>query len=158
MPDVKQVVPTNVLPLQGKTLAEQATDGRLVALARLAYRVRPQDELLMQPSTMLQLFMEEFVSPVREWCRANSQRVRECFLSIYEDGPAVFVVGRTDGYDYSLSGPLSDFEMELHRKGFPCSVLQLPSCNPALFRAFIDEKKAIQVCPEPNTNTSHAHS
>jgi len=156
MPDTRQVDLTNVLPIQGGSPAELVQDGRFVALARLAFRTPPQGEILMQPSTMLQVFMEEFVSPVREWCRSNAGRVRGCFLGIYEDAPTVFVIGCSDGYDYSLGRPLSDLEMELYGKGFSCSVLQLPPGNPTLWRAFIDEAKAIQVCPEPNSSTSHA--
>jgi hypothetical protein len=145
MPETPGVVLTNVLPIEGETPAENTQERRLAALARLAFRVGLQDEAVMQPGTMTQLFKEDFVSPVRAWCRSN--KVRLCYISVYEDAPAVFVVGSTDGYDHTLSGPLADLEMDLHRRGFSCSVLQLPASSPSLLPAFIDGSRAIQVCP-----------
>jgi hypothetical protein len=107
---------------------------------------------------MVQRFVAEFVAPVRAWCHAHADKVRGCYFSVYESAPAVFVIGSVEGYDYSLSRPLADLEMELHRKGLSCSVLQLPPGNPALLMAFIDEAVAIQVRPEQTPGANHALS
>jgi hypothetical protein len=145
---------TAVVPPREGGDPEAAGDGRLLVIARVAFRGGRKVE---PPAGLHRLFTEEFVGPVRQWCRAHIDQVRAVFLSVYEDSPAVFVVGSVPGYDPALSRPLADLEMDLHRRGWSCSVLQLPSGTPDIRRAFLDESRAVQVWPDP-PGSNHAHS
>jgi hypothetical protein len=135
----------------------QVEDRRLHALASLAVEKGEQDEFLTIPGKVVLRFMDEFVTPVQEWCRAHSGQISACFISVYENLPTVFVVGSAEGYDYTLSSSLADLERDLHHRGWSCSVLQLPSGNPGILGAFVNMENAVQIPLEPS-DTIHAHS
>jgi hypothetical protein len=158
MPQTNAVVLPGVLPVQDvRKDSPQGENPRLEALASLAVRMGVQDEFLTIPSKVVFRFMDDFVTPVREWCRAQAGKISACFISVFEDLPTVFVVGSGEGYDYTLSGPLANLERDLHYRGWSCSVLQLPSGNPGVLGAFINREKAVQVLLE-SPDTTHAHS
>jgi hypothetical protein len=112
------------------------------------------DDLLTHPDKVELRFMDEFVAPVREWCRTHADRLNSCWITTDGQGPVVFVTGKEAGYDYSLGDPLAALEVDLYRRGWRCSVLQLPA-DPPSWRSFVREDEAIQVFPEA-AQTSHA--
>jgi hypothetical protein len=147
MPNTPDILSPSIPPIPEKNSAKDDVHMRLMSLARLAGQSRAQEEDLTKASNMVERFMDNVVVPVQEWCKANEDKVRTCYISISEDVPAVFVVGSSAGYDYSLSKPLAKLEMDLHGKGWACNVLQLPGGDPNLLPAFIAESTAIRVIP-----------
>ncbi len=147
MPDangtVLQGIPTiPVLPGKGT----QEEERRLGLLALFAVSDGAiQDALLATPAGRVSRFVDGFVAPVREWCRAHSGKIGACYLSLYERIPTVFVIGSSPGYDYALSDPLAELDLDLHRRGWTCQVLQLPAGNPGTLDAFIHREKAVRV-------------
>jgi hypothetical protein len=97
MSDIKDIPLITIRPVQDGTLPEQGRDKRLLALAGLAFRVGTRDEPLMGSNTLVRLFMDEFLSPVQEWCRSNAAKVTMCYVSAHEKAPTVFVIGSTGG-------------------------------------------------------------
>jgi hypothetical protein len=137
------------------TPKESNANGPLEQLAWLGARSGLQDEFLTHPDKVVLRFMDDFVAPVQQWCQAHADKVRSCYVAADGRVPAVLVIGTTPGYDYSLKHPLAALEADLHRRGWRCSVLQLPSDQPALWPMFIREPEAIQVFPL-DPPTSHA--
>jgi hypothetical protein len=153
MPDSRApAVPTEQSP---PAAAGDKAANALEQLAGLAARTGIQDDFLTHPDKVVLRFMDDFVAPVRQWCVAHAEKVRTCYIAPDGRAPAVFVIGTAPGYDYSLSEPLAALEVDLHRRGWRCAVLQLPSDEPSLWPVFIREPQAIQVFPQPD-QASHA--
>ena len=146
MPNTRE----STLPEERSPLAapgEIDAGGALEPLARFAARTGVQDNFLTHPDKVVLRFMDDFLAPVREWCLANADKVQTCYIAADGRTPAVIVIGTATGYDYSLSQPLADLEVGLYRRGWRCTVLQLPSDQPCLWSTFIREPEAIRVFP-----------
>src|SRR5262245_53781367 len=86
MPQTDEFVLPGVPPVQGiKPDAPQNQNRRIRTLASLAVQTGEQDEFLTIQSKVEFRFMDEFVAPVREWCRDHSGKISACFISVYED-------------------------------------------------------------------------
>ena len=61
-------------------------------------------------------------------------------------------------YDFELSDPLSDFEMELYKDGWPCEILQIPDGSSETLETFFDTEKSIQVYGKSSGTSAKAAS
>jgi hypothetical protein len=111
---------------------------------------------LTDPEKGVWRFMDDFITPVEQWCLAHAGQVGECYVATHERLPAVFVIGSNGGYDHTLGQPLADLERELHHRGWGCHVLQLPAVPPSHRSAFFRVEEAIQVFPRVPQPSSHA--
>jgi hypothetical protein len=129
------------------TRSEQQPDPRILRLVPHIFRGSSKGEVVMSASTMLQLVTEEVLVPLREWCLARGTAVSSCHVALENGAPTVFVTPSMEGYDFSLDRPLSDLEMDLHRKGYSCIVIQLPGGRTNLPTSQRHGNHAVQIYP-----------
>jgi hypothetical protein len=128
---------------------EQRLDPRILGLVPYIFRGSSKGEVMMSAGTMLRTVTDEVLIPLREWCLARGTALSSCHVALQDGAPTVFVVPSMEGYDFSLDKPLSDLEMDLHRKGYSCIVLQLPGEKSSLPPSRRYGNHAIQIYPDP---------
>jgi hypothetical protein len=64
------------------------------------------------------------------WCRDRASRVKECYIELAPDGLALYVVGKTDPFDFELNKELADFAVSLAEKNVPIYASLLPASAP----------------------------
>jgi hypothetical protein len=81
----------------------------------------------------VQQFENELIFPLRDWCEVRADKVSACYFCPSEAGVLpVFVVGRTEEYDFALSKDVSDLAIIFESKGW--------SLDPHLAGACPDEE------------------
>lgn len=75
-------------------------DQQLVKEAQRALLTRLDD---LVAERFWRQFTEEFLAPIHQWCDARSDRVAACYVPFPRDHLQVFVVRRSDRYDFTLS-------------------------------------------------------
>ena len=96
-------------------------------------------------SRTIERFKSEFLPLVRRWCEAHRELVRSCYIPMSSRPLCVFVVSRKTKYDFSLSDPAADLEMELFRMNWPVEVLHVPSGSPESLRSLFDPTDSVEV-------------
>lgn len=98
----------------------------------------------------MQEWREQFYSllaSVHQWAKSRTGDIDGCYVSPIEGGLAVFVVPRTDRYDFELCDAPTDLDIALSQK-YPlcrCDVLQIPGKDPERLRTFLDPQRAILI-------------
>src|SRR5487761_1237910 len=89
----------------------------------------------------LRQFTNEFLPAIHQWCQEHHDRVEACYVPFPNDHVRVFVVRRSNRYDFTLSDDLSDLEMDLFEKQWPSEIIQVPR---GYLVTFFDPAAAIQ--------------
>lgn len=89
-----------------------------------------------------QQFTDEFLPAIHHWCEEHKDRVAACFVPFPKDHVKVFVVRRSQTYDFTLSDDLSDLEMDLFEKQWPSEILQIPR---GYLESYFDPGASIQI-------------
>lgn len=90
-------------------------------------------------------FVDEFLPAIRDWCQAHMDHVAACYVPFPTDHARVFVVTRSQSYDFTLSEDLTDLEMDLFDKQWPCEILQIPDGPRCHLQSFFGPAASIQV-------------
>ena len=90
-------------------------------------------------------FKQKFLFEIHKWCEQHRDKVQSAFVVPLPNHFQVFVVAKSDRYDFQLSDPLSDFEMEMYKNDWPCEMLQIPDGTYETLETFFDAKNSIQV-------------
>ena len=102
-----------------------------------------------QSAMALEIYVKEikhkFLFEIHKWCEQHQDKVQSAFVVLMPNYFQVFVVTKSHRYDFELSDPLSDFEMELFKNGWSCEVLQIPDGSYETLETFFDTEKSIQV-------------
>ncbi len=67
---------------------------------------------------------------VARWCEEHQDKVYEAILAPCADDIGLFVISRSEEYDFDLNEDLSEFAIELVASGLPVYTTLLPSCAP----------------------------
>lgn len=72
--------------------------------------------------------LHQLLTYVRHWAEARADRVRSCFAAQRDSEMAIYVVPRSNRFDFDLSDELTQLDLELAEKfqACPCDVLQIP--------------------------------
>jgi hypothetical protein len=89
-----------------------------------------------------QKFTDEFLAPIHQWCQEHQDRVVGCYVPFPKDHLQVFVVRRSDRYDFTLGDGLADLEMNLFEKQWPSDINQISHGH---LETFFDPAASIQV-------------
>jgi hypothetical protein len=87
-------------------------------------------------------FVDEFLTPIHQWCHEHHDRVEACYVPFPKDHLRVFVVRRSQRYDFTLSEGLSGMEMDLFEKGWESEINQIPRGR---LEMFFDPAASIQI-------------
>lgn len=105
-------------------------------------------------------FRTQFLGKLIEWCKSHRDRVRACYVPFPSCGCTikVFVVARSETFDFVLSDWIADLEVECDSAGWPSDILQIASGLPEELQVFFDPEQSIQVCDDGNGSTASAKS
>lgn len=67
------------------------------------------------------------LQPINDWCGRHSDRVSACHFDTAPDGLVLFIIGRSEKYDFELSRELADFMVALVDKGYPVFARLVPA-------------------------------
>ncbi len=83
--------------------------------------------------------------PLRDWCRANADRVAACYCAPPRDGVAEFyVVTHQVRYDFELGHQLANLDLALHDAGWSVRAMQMPGAGgPEDLTALFDPYRAM---------------
>jgi hypothetical protein len=107
---------------------------------------------------LINQFRTEFLGKLHEWCKDHSGSVRACYVPFPSCGCTikVFIVARSETFDFELSDLIADLEMEYDSAGWPCDILQIATGLPEELQVFFDPEQSIQVCDDGNGSTASA--
>ena len=123
----------------------QDSDRFLVAAKKAVEALQRVTEL----DRVVDLFSEEYLPRLHNWCLEHQNKLAACFVSPPR-GPSlvVFVVGKTNQYDFELGKRISQLELDLEDMGWTSDVLQLPSGDDEELRTFFNPEQALQIYAE----------
>jgi hypothetical protein len=90
-------------------------------------------------------FKTGFLPLVRQWCEAHRGLLRSCHLSLASRPMTLLVVSQSTKYDFSLSDPAADLEMELFKMNWPVEVLHVPNGSPESLRSLFDPAQSVSM-------------
>lgn len=104
-------------------------------------------QCMIAANRVLDQFKEDFLPHLHNWCAARASQVRACYVPFLSSGVCmkVFVVARSEVFDFDLSDAIAELEMELHRKKWPCDILQVSAGSLEELQAFFNPEQSIQV-------------
>lgn len=142
-PTSKQSAPIQVLNWDdGDVVITPEDEDRFVREAKWAVSAC-QSALALE--LFVKKFKQDFLLEVHKWCKKNAEKVQAAFVVPLTNQLQVFVVAKSKRYDFELSDPLSDFEMNLYQNDWPCEILQIPDGSYETLETFFDTEKSIQV-------------
>jgi hypothetical protein len=93
-------------------------------------------------------FEDEFIPSVRDWCQLHADKVCKCYATMHQGYPSVFVIGSAAKRNRTALGqPMADLGTNLKRRGWQCSLLQIPNEHSDHYDAFLELEKAVLVYP-----------
>jgi hypothetical protein len=97
-------------------------------------------------------FKTEFLRPLHAWC-LNQPQVLACYVQIPASPHlSVFVISRSERYDFDLAQKISNLELKLADSGWSLHILQIPlSAGEETWQTFFDTKESIQVYAQLET-------
>jgi hypothetical protein len=116
--------------------------------------------LACQSAIAFDRFMDQFKSEILahlcEWCKAHKDLVRACYVPMPFGAPCikVFIVGRSERFDFGLSDLIADLEQDRSATSWPCDILQIPSGSPEELRTFFDPGRSILVYEDGDCGTA----
>jgi hypothetical protein len=103
----------------------------------------------------IEQFKSVFLARLREWCEQHGEHVNACYVPYpFLSTLKVFIVARSPKYDFTLSDPIADLELELDRKGWPSDIVQLSAGSVEDLYAFFDYPESIQVYGDGSRSSS----
>ena len=87
----------------------------------------------------------ELLVPLYEWCVARKEKILACYLPIPGVHIQVFIVTKSEKFDFDLAEEMAALELRLARMGWRIGVMQLPNASPESLAAFVDPYGALQV-------------
>jgi len=78
---------------------------------------------------------------VGAWVKAQKSRVRDAYLVPEREGIRLYVIGRSEVFDYELSRELSEFSISLLGEGMDLNTTLLPASSPGELLAFFDPER-----------------
>ncbi len=94
----------------------------------------------------LHQFKDQFLTPLHEWCEEQKAHVQSCYVApLTTIFIKVFVVTRSERYDFALSDLIADLESQLGKKGWRADILQIAAKSPEEIRVFFDPLESILV-------------
>lgn len=90
-------------------------------------------------------FKNKFLVPLSEWCRANAERIRACYVPVPVGHIQVFVIGKGKEFDFELGKDISQLELRLFDAGWRVNVLQIPHSDQEELQTYFNIAGAIQV-------------
>ncbi|HEX7449599.1 MAG TPA: hypothetical protein VF306_18725 [Pirellulales bacterium] len=90
-------------------------------------------------------FTSEFLTTIHIWCEEHADHVAACYVPFPVQSLEVFVISRSERYDFSLSDAVTSLEFELYKKRWPSDVKQIPSGTISDLETFFDPASSIQI-------------
>ncbi len=112
-----------------------AEDGdRFVMTARRAAKACQQAEELdaaardqaERANDAIHRFENDLILPLRNWCETNTERVTACYVPVPVGHLEVYIVGRSEKYDFDLGSELAKFELKLVDDGWLVHTMLVP--------------------------------
>jgi hypothetical protein len=87
------------------------------------------------------------LSQVRMWCDAHERLARGCYLPSSTTGNCIkiYVVARSDKFDFELSDCIADLESKLFDDGWNCDILQIAAGSEEQLSSFFDVDRSLQI-------------
>jgi hypothetical protein len=127
----------------GHVTVEPKDEDRFVISAQKAVDACQQHQRTEQA---IKLFKQKFLAPLRQWCDRHASKVLACYVPPPLAGHLeVFVIGRTQKYDFDLGREAAKLELALFDAGWRVSVMLIPDCPPDSLRAHFNSDGAIEV-------------
>lgn len=89
--------------------------------------------------------VEEFLPAVRQWCEDHRDKVAACYVPLANNHLKVFVLRKSERYDFTLSDDVTDLEMRLFEMHWPVEILQIPDGPPSTVEAFFKPAASIEI-------------
>jgi hypothetical protein len=65
-----------------------------------------------------------------DWCKARTDRIKDCYIELAPDGLALYVVGKSNEFDFDLNKELADLAVSLTEKKAPIYASLVPASVP----------------------------
>jgi len=78
------------------------------------------------------------VAGLSNWVKSQKARVAEGYLVPEPDGLMLYLIGKTEAYDFELGDELSNFSLKLVDQGVNLNTTLLPASSPQELAAFFD--------------------
>ncbi len=127
-----------------QVIVEPDDEDRFVMTAQNAVKACQDSK---QRQEAIRTFKEGFLVPLLDWCRKFLDKVQACYVAAPTTFLQVFVIGKSQKYDFDLSEELSALELKL-ADTWRVSVLQLPATAPDDLQSFFNTEGAIEVYAE----------
>jgi hypothetical protein len=99
----------------------------------------------VQQDQRVKRFVEELLTPLHEWCVANAERVKACYLPTPTHHIQVFVVTNSRRFDFEFAEKVALLEREFAKKGWRIGVSQLPDADDDSLATFFNPEGALEV-------------
>lgn len=103
----------------------------------------------------VQVFKQEFLKPLHDWCDSRSSNIDSCFLAPpFSRHMEVFVVTRSPKFDFELAKEISSQTIEMVDRGWMVTVIQIPQLIEEEVATFFHKEESIQVYAQLQTAPS----
>lgn len=126
----------------GDVIVTPGDEDRFVITAQNAVEACKESHLKNQA---LQIFKMELLAPLNEWCTKHEQEIDSCYIPMSYRQVQVFVITKSQKYDFVLGEALSALELFFVDKGWRISILQLPKSEEEELHTFFNIKESILV-------------
>ena len=91
-------------------------------------------------------FKTRFLGKLHAWCQDRQNSVFGCYVPFpVADCFKVFIVAKSNTFDFDLSDSIADLESEFYGDGWTCDILQITSGSDQHLQAFFDPERSIKV-------------
>lgn len=105
----------------------------------------------VQDKERFERFESEILLPLHDWCLANRDKVRACYVPIPTTHLSVFVVTKSARFDFDLAAAVAALELDLAGKGWRVVVSQLPSTSDDSSSTYFNHEGALEVYAQPGS-------
>ncbi|MBW3542975.1 MAG: hypothetical protein KY476_22155 [Planctomycetes bacterium] len=96
---------------------------------------------------------KDFLVDLHKWCSDRPERVESCFVTWGEGGLTVYVITKSEDYDFGLDDELH--ELDLHMAAVypdcPAEILQIPSGSHDELNSFFSPERSVQAYGDKGT-------
>jgi hypothetical protein len=142
-------------PLRRKYARLSFTDGEVVVSPRdrdifliSAEKATEACRNAIQQDHRIKRFEDEFLTPLHEWCVANAERVRACYIPVPASMIQVFVVTNSRRFDFDFAVKVAEVERKFASEGWRIGVSQLPDADEDSLATFFNLDGALGVYAE----------
>ncbi len=96
----------------------------------------------------IERFELELLTPLHDWCSANAAKVRACYIPIPGRQIQVFVVTRSQRFDFEFAEKVAELELQIASFGWRIGISQLPDADDGSLAAFFNPDGALEVYAE----------